>query len=539
MKLVNNILRKAGFIPTRDHSRAVKYAERNAYKAAVINRLTSDFIGTSNSINRELRSDLTKVRSRARELWRNDDYIQAYKHNLKSNVVGPAGFILQSKVKNDDGTEDKYANDVIEKAWKKWCRKENCTMSGQFNFITVQQLAIQHLERDGEFVARLVTGIDQKENPFGFSLELIEPDYLDETYNETLQNGNVVVMGVEINEWKKPVAFYFKKRDPRYEIYGNNFSSGKTFIQRVPADEIVFIIDPEHCNQVRGVSALASTLITHHHLNGYIEAHVVAARGGANKMLFIQKPVDAVDTEFEGDEVDSEGNKLEYMSPGQTEYLNPGETANMIDPSYPQGEFWSFIKAMLRKLFAGRGVDYNSTSGDLEGVSYSSMRSGKENERNTWMMKQQMMLDYFCIPIFETFLKWTLLYGQVNLPYSKFDKFNQPDFIPKRWAYFDPEKDIRAAVMAINNGLSTRRRELAKVGEDYHETIITLSEEMKEAEKLNIKYGDPKDGLEIINEADAQSSSKADNGTDAGSGSGNSGRNKEDGGVLSLIRIPG
>ena len=532
MSITKNILQKVGLTTKRDLAVSVRRAEMRGYKAAQINRLTSDFVGTSNSINRELRTDQVKIRNRARQLWRDDDYIQAYKHSLKSNVIGPKGFILQSKIMNPDGTEDVYANDVIEKAWKKWCRKEYCTMSGMFNFATVQQLAIQHLERDGEFVARIIKGINEKKNPFGFSLELIEPDYLDETLNQKLNNGNVIVMGVEINEWKKPVAFWFKKRDPVNEILGTSVGSGLDFLERVPAEDIVFIIDPEHSNQLRGVSSLASTLITHHHLNGYIEAHVVAARGGANKMLFIQSPADADETEFEGDEVDSDGNKIEYMSPGLTEYLRPGETANSVDPSFPQGEFWSFLKAMIRKIFGGRGEDYNTLSGDLEGVSYSAMRAGKETARNNYMMKQQVIEDYFLTPIYETFLKYALLYGVVNLPYSKIEKFNAPVWVPKRWPYFDPLKDVQASVLAINNGLSTRGRELAKQGEDYHDTINTLANEMNEAKTLNINFGAPKDGLEIIKDPVEKESGEEDDDEVSGSGQGNSKRTGTDGRIL-------
>lgn len=504
------------------------------WKAAQINRLTSDFIGTSNSINSELRNDKQKVRDRARFLWRNDDYIQAYRSVLKSNVVGHKGFILQSKIKNSDGTEDKYANDVIEEAWNKWCKKENCTMSGMFDFKTVLSLAIQHLERDGEFVCRIVKNLDPKTNPFGVSLELIEPEYLDDTYSDVLPDGNIVVMGVEINEWKKPVAYWFKKRLSKYELFNSYVYGGKYNLERIPADEIIFLFDPDHTNQLRGISPLASTLLTHHHLNGYIEAHVVAARGGANKMLLVEKEADAEDNGWEGDEVDEEGNKLEYMSPGLTEYLNPGEKAHMLDPVFPQGEFWSFVKAMLRKIFAGRGIDYNSTAGDLEGVNYSSMRSGKENERNTWMLKQQMLIDYLITPVYETVLKYMLLYGVVNLPYSKFDKFNKPIWIPKRWPYFDPLKDVQAAVMAINNALSTRGRELSKQGEDYYDTIHDLSNEMIEAENLKIKFGAPKDGIEFIKDTTEEESDQENNDQVSGSGQGNNKRTGTDGGIFRI-----
>lgn len=534
MSIFNNILSKAGLVTVRDKNRAVKRAEARGWKAATVTRLTSDFLGTSNSINQDLKTDKAKVRARTRQIWNDDDYTQAFKHTLKANVIGPKGFVLQSKIKNADGTEDNYANNAIEKAWKKWCRKEYCTMSGTFNFITVQLIAAQQLERDGEFICRIVKDIDERKNPFGVSLELIEPDYLDETYNDELSNGNVVVMGVEINEWKRPVAFYFKKRLAKYELYGSYYGASRYELERVPAEDIIFVYDPEYSNQLRGISSLASALITHHHLNGYIEGHVVAARVGADKMVMIESEGANEDDDYEGDEVDEEGRKLEHMSPGMTHYLRPGEKATMMDPTYPQGEFWSFVKAMLKKFFAGRGVDYSSATGDLDGVSYSAMRQGKENERNSFMMKQQLLEDYFVNPIYEVVLRYMLLYGVVNLPYSKFEKFNEKVWIPKRWPYFDPLKDVQASVLAINNGLTTRGRELSKQGEDYSETINDLASEMNEADKLNINFGAPKDGLELIKAAAEDQPDEENNDENTGSGSGNSKRTGTDGRILRI-----
>lgn len=532
MKLRDNILKAFGLTTKSDLERSVRLAENRGYKAAQVNRLTSDFIGTSNSINREVRTDMVKVRNRARALWREDDYLQAYKLSLKANSIGPKGIILQSKVINSDGTEDSYANDQIEYQWNKWCRKENCTMSGRHNFRTVQLLAAEHLERDGEFGLRMIGGINQKKNPFGFSLELFEPDFIDETFNTTLANGNKVIMGIEVDEWKKPVAYWMKSRDPIYEINNIPSSANQYELERVPADDILFLVDPEHTNQLRAVSPLASTLLTHHHLNGYIEAHVVAARGGANKMLFIERDANAEVVDFEGDEIDENGNKVEYMSPGLTEYLNAGEKANAIDPSFPQGEFWSFIKAMLRKIFLSRGVDYNSTSGDLEGVSYSAMRAGKEYERTNYMMKQQFLIDYLITPIFERWLKYALLYGVMNLPYAKYEKFNSPIWIPKRWPYFDPLKDAQAAVLKINNGLSTRTKEASINGDDYNEILQGLANEKAEETKLNINYGAPKDGIEFINDPTSQEPGQEDDDTIIGTGQSKNKRTGTDGRIF-------
>lgn len=534
MPVFSNILRRFGFV----HRNELKRLSYRAYKAGEMNRFTSDWIATSNTINKEIRSDMAAVRDRARASWKNDDWLRGYRKSIKANIIGPEGFQLQNKVLNPDGKEDKIANDLIEAAWKKWQRKEYCTMSGMFNFTQVQWLVVEHLKRDGEFVCRKITGIDEKINPFGFSLELIEPDYLDQTYNDVLPNGNVVVMGVEINEWKRPVRFYFKKRSPEYELFGNLSQSSRHELEPVNAEDIILVYDPEHSNQLRGMSHLASALLTNHHVGGYTEAAIINARGGASDMGFIQTKVED-EEEYEGDEVDEKGNPISHFEAGVIRKLNPGEEFVSHDPTYPTGEFWPFIKSMLRKIARGLGVSYNDFANDLEGVNFSSMRSGLQNERDNWMVDQTMIRDQFITPVFEPFLKWSMMYGAIRLPYSKFEKFNKPIWIPKRWPWIDPLKDVNAAVIAINNGLSTRSDECAVRGKDYHEVINTLSNELKEAEDKQIKFGAPKDGLETINESTEEESGEEDFDKEPRSGQGNNKRRKQDGGVLGLIRTSG
>ena len=52
-------------------------------------------------------------------------------------------------------------------------------MSGTLTFTQVLWLLIEQYKRDGEFICRKVL-TDKTQNKFGFSLELIEPDLLDQ-----------------------------------------------------------------------------------------------------------------------------------------------------------------------------------------------------------------------------------------------------------------------------------------------------------------------------------------------------------------------
>jgi len=482
MKLIDDIFGKLGFVK-RD---VAERLGQRSYKAGRMNRLTNDWITAKSSINKEIRSDINAVRNRARDLWKNNDYIRGYANHNRANVVGAEGFNLQVKSKDKDGKDDETSNKKIEAAFKEWCKKQYCTMSGTLSFVRVQWLLANQLERDGEFLVRKIAG--PKVNKFGFSLELIEPDALDERFNTTLSNGNTVIMGVELNEWKRPVAYWLKNMDGKYEltgVYGFGLDP-KYNLTRVKADEIIFGFDPEHTNQVRGMSHLAQSMITLHNLEGYTEAAIINARAGASKMGFIQSRPDSVPADYEGEDEDDEGNIISDFESGIIEQLPDGMEFKGWDPTYPHGEYQNFNKAHLRQIAAGLGRSYNTFANDLEGVNFSSMRSGMLDERDNWMIKQTLFRDAFLVPVFESWLKWSLLTGAIDLPYSNYDNYSNHVWQGRRWAWVDPLKDVNAEIKAIENGLSTKTDALAKQGKDINQVFETLQREKDLAGEMNI-----------------------------------------------------
>ena len=100
--------------------------------------------------------------------------------------------------------------------------------------------------RDGEV---LIRHIRNAENPFGYSLQLLEPDFLDEEYNTTnSDNGNRIVMGVELNNFNRPEAFWcFQGPDHLYDDL--SYGVGKSGRVRIPAADMlhIFLIGTKLC----------------------------------------------------------------------------------------------------------------------------------------------------------------------------------------------------------------------------------------------------------------------------------------------------
>jgi lambda family phage portal protein len=172
-----------------------------------MDRLTSDWVAQSTSQDAEVYSSLRALRNRSRQLIRDNDYARNAKRVVQSNVVGPRGIKMQAKLKMQRG--DKLAdalNQQIEAAWRKWCRPQSCDVAGKLSFAAIERMSMGGVFESGEILVRMVR------QPFGgskipFALEVIEADQLIETRNGDY-GGNIIRMGVELDKWKRPVAYW-------------------------------------------------------------------------------------------------------------------------------------------------------------------------------------------------------------------------------------------------------------------------------------------------------------------------------------------
>lgn len=448
--------------------RHTKRNHRN-YQAAKSDRLTSDWLTTNLVSDEILRWQLPTLRNRSRDLAINNDHMKNFLRKLKINVVGPNGINFQSKARVRNGDLDKGANQKIEESWHKWTKKENASVCSTLSLRDCLNTIIESTARDGEIIVRKVRGYDNK---FRFALQLIEADYLDEKLNQNLPNGNVIRLGIEKNRFGKPVAYHLLEKHP-----GDHQSNiGQKYI-RIPAEEIIHIFMKERPTQSRGAPWAHTAILRLRMLGAYEEASLVAARVGASKMGFIKPSLEG--SGYQGDDTDIYGNQITEVEPGLIELLPPGADFTSFDPGQPSGEFQFFQKAMLRGIASGLGCSYNSLANDLEGVNFSSLRSGLLEERDSWKAMQTWFIENFLDELFPTWLEMAILSGNLDLDYSDIDRLIAPKWQGRRWEWVDPEKDINARVIANQNGLTTRTRICAEQGEDFEEILEELAEEKK------------------------------------------------------------
>lgn len=452
-----------------------KPLKKRVYAGANQGRLFSDFVASSRSADEEIKGALKVLRNRCRDLTRNNAYARRFINLAKANTVGDRGVTLQVKARNDNGSMDNIGNDQIEIAWKRWGRLGQCSVDGKVSWVDAQRLFIENLVRDGEVLVRLV----KYPNDFGFAIEFIESDLLDEEYNVQLPNGHRIRMGVELDQFNRPVAYHLFTSHP-----GDNSTMwmGKSY-NRIPAEKMIHAFLPERAMQTRGAPWMASVIADLKMLHGYREAELIAARVGASKMGFFTSPAG---DGFTADDMD---NKVPIMEaePATFHQLPAGVEFQQFDPTHPTGAFADFEKAILRGIASGLGVSYTSLANDLEGVSYSSIRQGALEDRDQWKIVQDFLIQHFVEPVYRAFLMSIMEKAVINIPASRFDKFAEATvFRARGFQWVDPLKEMNASVVGLQNGLLSMQDIANQQGRDVEEIFDQIQAEKEMAERYGL-----------------------------------------------------
>lgn len=470
------------FLRTLGLQRVPRRRRRN-YAGAIVSRLTSDWMSSSASADAEIRNSLSKLRDRSREMVRNNPYAKQAKRTTQVNVVG-SGIKLQSQVQQVRGRKPSEAiNRLIEEKWHLWTRAQYCDVAGRHSFHMMEWLAAGALPESGEALFRIIR------RSFGGSrvplaLEMIESDVLDEEYQgPTLAKLNEWRMGVEINEWGRPVRYAFLTRHPGDYWFQNAPQKGDKHVF-LPAADVIHLFIPERPQQHRGVPWFHPVMVDAHQLAGYEQAAVVRARAGASVMGFVTSP----EGELEGDDVEAD-RRISEFEPGMWKYLEPGQNVEVPNISSPDQQYEMFVKNKVRRFASGFGCSYETLSRDFSETNYSSSRLSLLEDREHWKVVQSYLIENFHNRVFREWLDLAVLAGE--LPFDDYDsrpeRYDTPRWMARGWDWVDPLKEAKAYRQMEQAGYMTKAQIVAKLGGDFFDNLTEFSREQQAAEELNVE----------------------------------------------------
>lgn len=466
---------------------------KRMYQNAKVSRLTDGWSASNGSADGELVSSLAVLRSRSRALVRDSSYAKRAKVIVVNNVVG-TGIGMQAQVKSVRGELNARVNDQIEEAWAEWCRADSCHTGGRLHFADLERAVMAQVFEAGEAFLRIHW------RPFGasavpFALELIEAERVVDDYASpylSAHDGNEVRMGVEVDQFHRPMAYWIRKRHPNDIRFG--MWRGSEEVERVSADQILHLCTIDRWPQTRGEPWLHTAARRLNDMDGYSEAEITRARVQACNVGAIETPEDASSFGAEQDD----GTVEMEVEPGVFKRLSPGEKLNALAPTSPNPAMDPFMRYMLREVAAGTGPSYESLSRDYSQGNYSSSRLALLDDRDLWRHLQWWLVRDFRERVHRIWTRQAVLARaiaaiSIEEYVSNPKKFEAARFRPRGWSWIDPTKEVEAFRIAVRSGFMTLQDVVSTSGADFEELIDQRKREIEMTEEAGIVFDtDPK-----------------------------------------------
>ena len=444
------------------------------YDAGSYDKTNQNWRVTNQSAELTDRNSRDNVRARARDLERNSDMMNSVIGAFKRNVVG-GGYRMQAC------TGKPELNTQIEDAWKKWCKKRNCDVTGQQSFNQIIRMAVERKKVDGGilFVKRYT-----KEGFIPFQLQMIEVDELDTTQLIPKKEGNKVVGGIEYNAFNKPQGYYIRQ----YGIDGYSLMD-PVYIE---ADDVIFYFTKKRPSQLREMSDMAPTIPRIRDANEFMIAVSVKERIAACLSVFIKKVLPTTGIGRTGNSSADQRNSYEgkTITPGMIKELNAGDEIQVVNPTGQAADATSFTKLQQRLIGAGQGISYEATSRDMSESNYSSTRQGLIEDELTYKEDKELLIEIMT-EIYETFLISCVLAGVVKINdfWSKKEVYMNHEWIQAPKAWIDPYKEANATKIALASGQKTYKQIAAENGRDWREQIDDIAEVLEYGKQKGIDLG--------------------------------------------------
>lgn len=426
-----------------------------AYEAGGIGRRFGGFNDRPTSANAETERSLSRMRNRHRKLVRDNPWASAAQRAIVTNTVGYGitGELFAGLRKDARLTDH----------WLSWAESIDCDAAGVHNFYGLQALALDSVVEAGEVLARRRWRRPEDNLPAPFQVELLEPDYLDQSKSGHLPNGGRVVQGVEFNVIGKRVA-YWLFRDHPGDTLARSFVS-----YRVPAEDVIHVYRVDRPQQVRGVPWGHAAMLTLYDLDGFEDAFLLRQKL-ANCFMAVETEVEPFGDGGTGGESD----ELEDLEPGIIYRPKPGRELKWSSPPIA-AEYGSYVDHVLYRVAAAYGISYQALTGNLEKVNFSSGRMGwLDFQRNIERWRWNMLIPQFCQRVGEWFLEAAELSRSVVPPDARFE------WTPPRREMIDPAKEIPPAIAAVRAGITS----LPAIHREYGEHTARILAEIEQTNEM-------------------------------------------------------
>lgn len=461
-----------------------------AYDAAGNGKRSSAWNPGSDAISALLMASGDTLRRKVRQLVRNNAWASNALDSYVANAIGTG--IVPTSTHSDPAIKT-----AIEQAWLRWTDESDA--DGLCDFYGQQQLAARMMLEGGEAFARLRPRRLQDGLSVPLQVQLLESEQLPITKIDGGLNNNKVRAGIEFDLIGRRVAYHFYREHPFAGIAALNpgDTSQTTRVPSViadPAKGAIHLFQPLRAAQLRGQPRFTPVLAKLYELDQFDDATLSKQKNLAFFMLAVKRLAaegTGIMNEAAGDGTTAEGDADVVMEPNTLQYLQDGEEIQEIGGKGPGSEYETFMSVQLHAIAAGIGLTYEQLTGDLKGVTYSSIRQGVlEFRRKCEQWQHNVMVFQFCRPIWRAWMDAAVLSGALVLPGYEQDPtpYLAVEWTPPAWPWVDPKTETDAAIAEVRAGFTARTDVCKQKGTDRQTVDKKQAEDNASADAAKVKY---------------------------------------------------
>jgi lambda family phage portal protein len=446
------------------------------FEAAESRRRLKHFQPSRAHLNTLIAASGADITARARWLVRNNGYaanaIESWAGNVAGSGIKPSSLIADPALKAR-----------VQRLWLDWTDESDA--EGFTDFYGQQRRAAREVFIAGEVFFRFRPRRAGDGLSVPLQLQMIPAEMVPLQKNERLANGGAIRQGIEFDAIGRRVAYHTLRRHP-----GDVTDPGLTSeTVRVPASEIVHVIDPVDAGQLRGISRFAPGIVKLFLLDQYDDAELDRKKVAAMHALFITTP--APEEPFDAGESASDVERTLDLQPGQIVMLEPGEEIQTSAPADVGETYEPFQYRTLLQVSAALGIPYAYLSNDMLKANYSNSRLALlEFRRRIEAWQHAVMVFQLCRRVWARWLDTAVMSGAFDLPNYERDRraYLACAWLPPKWDWVDPMKDARAEIEQIKAGLKSRSQALAERGFDAEQVDAEIAADTEREEKLNLPF---------------------------------------------------
>lgn len=474
------------------------------------------------SADLDMLPDKAMIDARARDLSRNDAYVQGGSIVHKDSIVG-AFYTLNAKPdwetlgKTEEWAEA-FQKEVEAKftLWAESPRKE-VDAARMNDFTSLIRLAVGVYCLSGEALAT-VEWPKQKGREFNTAIQMIDTDRLSNPDSALYRDD--IRGGIKMDSYGAPVSAFIRVRHSGDWAFGN-YGLGRWW-KEVPwtkpwgRAQVIYLREQQRVDQTRAVADIAAGLreiaITRKFRDVTLQKAILAATYAAT--IESELPAEVVYKQLGvGSESDVGDAMVDYSTTflaalnsyaggaknllidgAKIPHLFPGTRLNFQSSSDPKGVGQDFEQSLLRYVAVALGISYEELSRDYTKTNYSSARAAMTNTWKFMQSRKRIVADGFANAIYRLWLEEaiqrdkleTFSAADADMCYTDgvqnlmFDALSAADWIGAARGQIDELKETQAATLRIKYGLSTHEDELARLGKDWRKVYAQLEREQKE-----------------------------------------------------------